>query len=151
MSLKKLVWLIGLCALITGCATNRQESSYEKNYASTDSATDMGMRYLLGRGVPKNNEKAFSYLSEAADNDPFAQNEIAYLYATGKGTKQDYAKAFKYYQKAANHDLASAQYNLGLFYLYGLGTEPNKTLARKWFQKSAAHGFEPAKQALAQY
>lgn len=146
MSIKKILLLMGLCVLFAGCSTGRYSDGPEKNI----SATDMGVRYLLGRGVPRDDAKAFYYFNQAAnEGDPFAQNEVAFMYASGKGTQRDYAQAVKYYQKAADHDLASAQFNLGMMYQYGMGTQPNRELAVFWYRKAAAHGFEPAKQALA--
>lgn len=151
MSIKKMLFASSsmiLCLLLTGCASG----AFGQGGMYAQSSSDMGMNYLLGRGVPQNNAKAFAYFSKAADEDDvFAQNEVAYMYAAGKGTTRDYKKALMYYKKAADHDLASAQFNLGLLYANGLGTEANKALAREWFQKSAAHGFEPAQVALKQY
>src|SRR3990167_3894460 len=123
MSIKRLILLMGLSVLFTGCSTGRYAGDMQGGYQGT---SNMGVRYLLGRGVPQDNEKAFYYFKQAAnDGDPLAQNELAYLYAAGKGTSRDYAQALIWYQKAADHDLASAQYNLGLMYLYGLGTPSN--------------------------
>lgn len=147
MSIQRLLWVIGLSMLFTGCTTTH----YEVVQGGT--STQKGVRYLLGRGVSKNNEKAFYHFSKAAneDNDVYAQNEVAYLYAAGKGTQKNYTKALYYYQKAANQGLASAQYNLGMMYANGLGTSPNQAIAHKWFAKSAAKGFEPARVVLEQY
>lgn len=150
MSIRKLMLLLGLSVLFAGCSTGRNGSEGFVAMAPATTA-DMGARYLLGRGVPKNESKAFSYFKQAADseNDPFAQNEVAYLYAAGKGTTRDDEKAIYYYTKAANHGLASAQYNLGLMYLHGIGTPRNKEEGLKWIRKAAGHGFEPAKRTLA--
>lgn len=149
MPIRRLLLLVGLCVLFAGCSTGR--SGFNELY-SDESSADLGTRYLLGRGVPQNNAKAFSYFSKAAnEDDPFAQNELAFMYAAGKGTPRDYSKALLYYSKAAEHGLASAQYNLGLMYLHGLGTPPNQTIAMKWFKQSAAHGFEPARKEVARY
>lgn len=148
MSIKKLVIGVSMSLLLAGCGSSRY-SGYPGTLSESD--TQLGSRYLLGHGVPQSNERAFYYFSQAASDDPLAQNEVAYLYAAGKGTAQNDGMAFKYYQQAANHGLASAQYNLGLLYLHGLGTPPNKEMAIHWFQKSAAHGFEPARLMLAQY
>src|SRR5580704_10295129 len=99
MTIKKWILLMGLCVLFTGCSTGRFPG--ETGPVST---TDMGERYLLGRGVPQNNAKAFSYFTQAAnEGNPFAQNELAYMYAAGKGTKRDDAKALFWYRKAANN------------------------------------------------
>jgi TPR repeat protein len=142
---------VGLSLLLSACAsTHKSDNIYPDSPMSKGkSNSDLGVRYLLGRGVVQNDVKAFYYFSqEAEEGNPFAQNEIAYMYAVGKGTSKNVSLAFYYYQKAAEQDLASAQYNLSLMYRYGIGIEPNKELELKWLNKSAAHGFEPAKQAL---
>lgn len=142
--------MIGLSMLLAACSTGRYAgndyASNQANQAATP--TEMGVRYLLGRGVQQDNEKAFHYFKQA-DDEPLAQNELGYMYAAGKGTEQDYTKALFYYEKAANQGLASAEFNVGMLNLYGLGTPPNKEAAMTWFKKSAAKGFEPAKRALA--
>lgn len=150
MSINRLIVIVGLSVLFTGCTTGRYATgNLPGSHFSDTGPTSMGVRYLMGRGVPQNNEKAFIYFSQAAENgDPFAQNELAYLYAAGKGTPKNPAKAFFWYQKAAEHGLASAQYNLGLLYRRGMGTPKNEALAIKWFKESALHGFEPARIAL---
>src|SRR3990167_9964166 len=91
MSTRRLLLLVGLSLLFAGCSTGRYgDDSVYRN----ESSTNLGKRYLLGQGVPQNNEKAFYYFNQAArDDDPFAQNEVAYLYAAGKGTARDYSKA----------------------------------------------------------
>lgn len=144
MSVQKFILIIGLCVLFTGCSTGRN------GIYGTQTNTQMGVRYLLGQGVPHNDAKALTYFEKAANTgDAAAANELGYMYAAGKGTSQNYQKSFYWYQRAANKGIASAQYNLGLLYLHGLGHAPNKTLAKQWIQKSAAAGFEPAKTTLA--
>ena len=92
MSIKKLLLLMGLSMLFAGCSTSNYYGNNSSAY-SDSSPKSMGVRYLLGRGVEQNNEKAFYYFSKAADqNDPFAQNEVAYMYAAGKGTARNNAK-----------------------------------------------------------
>jgi len=144
MSIKRLIVLLGLCGLFAACSTGRYDMM-------GGTSANMGVRYLLGRGVPQSDTKAFAYFrNQARHDDPFAQNEVAYMYAAGKGTTRDYGKALEWYQKAAQHGLESAQYNLSLMYLYGLGTPKNKPLAMQWLQKAASHGFEPAQAKLAE-
>lgn len=150
MSIKRMLCLITLCLLFTGCATQHYEGLDVLSTKEGDSTTLMGVRYLLGRGVKQDDERAFYYFNKAAaDGNPFAQNEVAYLYAAGKGTPRDYTKAFAWYKEAAENGLVSAQYNLGLFYLYGLGTKANKSLAKQWIKKAATRGFAPARLTLA--
>jgi TPR repeat protein len=150
MCIKRLVACIGMIFLLTSCATDKYGNSSFGFHASTN--TELGTQYLLGRGVAKNNDKAFYYFSEASEQgDPLADNELGYMYAAGKGTPRDYQQSFIHYEKAAKHGLASAQYSLGLMYLNGLGTPRNKAQAIEWFTQSAKSGFEPAKVALTRY
>src|SRR5436190_14838284 len=101
MSIKRLILIIGLCGLFAGCSTGR----YDLMKGTT---ANMGVRYLLGLGVPQSDTKAFNYFRwQAAQDDPFAENELAYMYAAGKGTTRDYKKALMWYQKAASHGLES--------------------------------------------
>lgn len=146
--LKYIVILITL--LLVGCASDRYPGNAPMVHAKKESATETGVRYLLGRGVRQNDEKAFEYFLKGANQgNARAQNQVAYMYAAGKGTEQDYGKAIEYYQKAADQGLMSAQYNLGLMYLYGMGTPVNEALGLEWVQKAASKGFEPAKETLA--
>lgn len=148
MTVWKKLFVIGVGTVLVGCATTGSQSV--KDIPNTTAG--MGERYLLGHGVPQNNQKAFTYFEKAAnEGDVFAQNEVAYMYAAGKGTHKDSAKALMWYKKAAERGLASAQYNLGLMYMNGIGTVTNKTEAMKWLQKSAKNKFEPALVALGQY
>jgi TPR repeat protein len=150
--IKQLLMFLGLSPLLlVGCSTPYVGDG-SMQIASQENAQSKGVRYLLGRGVPQDDAKAFSYFKQAAeDDDPFAQNELAYLYAAGRGTTQDYSQAIKWYQKAAANGLASAQYNLGLLYVNGMGTAPNRALGYRLFRQSAAHGFEPARLVLQQH
>ncbi len=148
MFIRKLLLLAGLSVLFTGCSTwgDMQTGNVP------DTTAGKGERYLLGYGVPQDNQKAFVYFNKAAnEGDVFAQNELAYLYASGKGTPQDNVKAFEWYKKAAARGLASAQYNVGLMYMYGIGTAPDKAQAMTYFRQSAASSFEPALKAVARY
>jgi TPR repeat protein len=148
----KKILIISLCLFISSCVTERGsdgENIDTSQMSSADTFT-MGMRYLLGKGVPQNNQKAVAYLEKSAETGyPYAENELGYLYIAGRGVPQNYETAFKWYQKSANHGLASAQYNLGLMYLNGVGTPVDKALAKKYFQEAAQRGFSPASRALA--
>jgi TPR repeat protein len=154
LHMKKLL-IIGLCLLTAGCGSSMSgmNSDFTKGgYASSNSDPyNMGMRYLLGQGVPKDESKAYHYLSKAASHgNPYAENELAYLYVSGSGVQKNNDQALYWYQKAADHGLASAQYNLGLMYLNGIGTPVDKAKAAKLFKMSADRGFPLASQALAQ-
>src|SRR5438552_1072875 len=104
MRIKNILITICLVLLFSACSTTR--SNDVSGSGKKESASALGVRYLLGRGVPQNDDKAFEYFKQAAnEDDPFAQNELAYMYAAGKGTPRNNALAFKFYQKAAEHNL----------------------------------------------
>lgn len=151
MTFKRLVVLIGIAFLVASCTTDKYGETHY-GFMRTSTNTDLGVKYLLGRGVKQDNKRAFYYFSEAASKgDPVAQNELAYMYAAGKGTPRNYGKAFIYYRQAADHGLISAQYNLGLLYMNGLGVPANKTKGLEWIKRAADGGFEPAQVALKRY
>lgn len=148
MNFSRLVVIIGMVFLIASCTTDKYGETFY-GFSSSSTTTDLGVKYLLGRGVKQDNKRAFYYFSQAAaKGDPIAQNELGYMYAAGKGTPRNDGKAFVYYHQAASKGLSSAQYNLGLLYMHGLGTPANKTKALEWFKLSADAGFEPARVAL---
>lgn len=151
MTLKKLIAVVATSALVVSCATGSSQSG-GLNFRTVSATSDMGVQYLLGRGVQQNDEKAMYYFTQAANRgDPFAKNQLGYMYLAGKGAERNPEKAFKYYKEAAEDGVASAQYSVGLMYLRGIGTAKNKNKAIEWFQNSAEGQFEPAQIALKKY
>lgn len=147
MLVKKLLFLVALSLSLFACSTDKMPHTGLWSGQETDTAK--GIRYLLGRGVQQDDAKAFYYFKRAAQqNDPFAQNELAYLYAAGKGVKKSNNQAFFWYQEAATQGLASAEYNVGFFYLHGLGVKKDKKKAIYWFNQAAQKGFGPAVKIL---
>src|SRR3990167_11189325 len=101
MSLIRFLLIIMLAIIITACANTPE---LRPNAAHT--AEQMGVRYLLGRGVKPDAATAFYYFKQAANaGNPFAQNELAYLYFAGKGTPPNRQQAFYWYKKAAEAGL----------------------------------------------
>ena len=75
---------------------------------------------------------------------------IGYLYDRGGvGIAKDYGQAMEWYRKASAHNVAEAEYFLGLHYVDGAGVDPDRDQARQWFQKAAEHGSADAKTRLA--
>src|SRR5437870_13579524 len=101
MSIKKLLLLGGLSVLFAGCSTNNYLAQNSAAW-SDNSPRNMGVRYLLGRGVEQDDKKAFYYFNKAAlQGDVLAQNEVAYLYGAGIGTARHNGLAFNWYEQAA--------------------------------------------------
>jgi TPR repeat protein len=82
----------------------------------------LGHLYFEGKGVEKDDKKAFDWLHKAAEQgDSIAQYTIGLMYHDGDGVEQDYSKALHWYQKSAGQGYYKAQYNLGHMYEKGNG------------------------------
>ena len=78
-----------------------------------DAQVYLGLSYLKGHGVPKNDKKAFSwYLSAAKKGNAYGQNAAAWMLQNGKGVKQNYREAIILYKKAATQGNHEARKNL---------------------------------------
>ena len=79
-----------------------------------------GTQYLLGRGVPKDEEQARSLLVQAAELDnPDALHLSYIMLAHGQGGPFDRAEAFRFLQRAAMLGHLEAIYSLGYCYMAG--------------------------------
>lgn len=62
----------------------------------------LGLMYLNGQGVAKNDQTAFEYFKSASENgDITAQYWLGVCYENGIGTKSDLNQAIFWYQKSA--------------------------------------------------
>jgi len=100
---------------------------------------NIGIYYLKGFGVPKNEKLAFDYFNKSS---AFAdsQNEIGYMYTSGSGVAQNDKLAMQWFLKAAEQNNTYAQNNIGVLYQHGRGVEKNPTKAMEWYKKSAELG-----------
>ena len=102
---------------------------------------ELGGLYHIGRGVTKDNQKAFKWYRKAADQGyADAQNGLGYIYQIGLGVTRDYQEAIKWYRKAAEQGHANAQYNLGRMYDYRWGVTQDYQEAIKWYRKAVEQG-----------
>jgi uncharacterized protein len=105
----------------------------------------LGMRYVEGNGVIKNDKEAARWLALAArQNQAEAQYQYGLALLQGRGVVQDYQAAFDWIEKPAQRGHAKAQYSLGELYRYGTGTAIDKARAYLWFNLAAAHGMDAA-------
>src|SRR6266403_100398 len=85
-----------------------------------ESEVELGLRYLDGKDVPKNQVEAVKWFRKAAEqNFAAAQNRLGVCYGNGEGVAKDQVEAVKWFRKAAEQNLAKAQYNLGLCFYAG--------------------------------
>lgn len=118
---------------------------------------NLGLLYLAGSGVYKDERKALEYFKQAAEKGNFASmRKLAFAYLNGEGVVKDYAEAQKWLLKAAEEDDMSpyaevhkARNALGALYEFGWGIEKDIVLAYAWYNIAASGGYEKAKQNLA--
>jgi TPR repeat protein len=104
----------------------------------------LGNCYQFGKGIGKNETKAFEWYLKSA-NTGFAgyaegQFNLGYCYENAVGTGKNETKAFEWYLRSAIAGNAKAQNRLGKCYVDGIGTNKNKIKAFGWFLKSAEKG-----------
>ena len=81
----------------------------------------LGLCYVRGIGVEKDEARAVELFAEGADQDYLpAVTELGLCYELGHGVEMDKANAAELYEEAADQDHAPAQCNLGCFYYDGI-------------------------------
>lgn len=106
---------------------------------------NVGQLYRLGRGVPRDYEKAVQWYAKAAEQrHSAARHNLAVIYEKGLGVPIDYAKAVQWYEKAASQDFGIAQFNLAVMYSLGQGTKRDLVKAYTWYDIAADRGVDGA-------
>ncbi len=95
MSLKYLIIYSLLSFTILGTiGCSKPLSSQNTNQSETNQLYEQGGKYFLGKGVPKDYQKAFSYFQMAAEKgSPIAQNDLAGMYFKGIGIQKNEEKS----------------------------------------------------------
>ena len=111
---------------------------------------ELGLRYLLGEGMPADTSQAVYWIKKAADqNLTSAEYNYAILLINGIGVPWDPFKAFKLIQNAADDGMVQAQYVIGILYTDNLTVRRDYNLAYYWIKKAADNNYEPAKEIVA--
>ena len=93
--------------------------------------------YSNGRGVGKDEEKAFYWCAKAANQGyPSAQYTTAYYYSNGIGVKRDYERAVKWYREAMANGHSLAYNNMAYMYVDGKGVEKSMEMAFEMVNKA---------------
>ena len=109
----------------------------------------LGLCFLRGDGVNKDEGKGFGYLMEAAlKGEENAQVLVGFCYKNGRGVKKDQIEALKWFEKAAMLGSSMGQAELGLCYLEARGISENKSLGINWLTKSANQGYATSQHIL---
>lgn len=84
----------------------------------------LGLMYLMGAGVKKDDDKAAALFRKAADqNEPSAQRYLGLMYRDGVGVKKSTSEAIMWLEKSAAQDCSEALSELAETYLIGTGDD----------------------------
>jgi len=150
------VWLPGAVAQTGGQAqqkplTPEQQAEQERQLRAwadrgdADAQFELGLRFLTGEGLNKNEAQGVDWLKKAAEQGHLrAQHVYGTLFEDGVGVKKDPEKAAEWFEKAASGGLPMAQHAVGVAYELGRGVEKDVSKATEWFQKAAAQNYPPS-------
>lgn len=111
---------------------------------------ELGIRYLLGEGIPADTSQAVFWMKKAANqNLTSAKYNYAIMLINGIGVRWDPFAAFKLFQSAANDGMVQAQYVVGILYTDNLTVRKDYNLAYYWIKKAADNDYEPAREIVA--
>lgn len=98
----------------------------------------VGICYLEGVGVEKDEAKGFEYMTKAMErHDSTATLYVADCLLKGIGTEQNVEKAielYKHLHEVRGHDVTTGAYALACIYRDGVYAEKNPALAEKYFR-----------------
>lgn len=101
----------------------------------------LGMAYMRGEGVEKDQVVGCGWLLKAAEQEmPQAQARIADAYLNGEGVGKSPAQAVSWYKRAAELGNAPAQLALARCHEAGIGSAVDMSLAFSFYQRAAGQG-----------
>lgn len=132
----------------TGKQSNTVESQEITNLrqkaekGDADAQARLGLKYALGKEVPKDRAEAAKWYRMAAEQgNAKGQLRLGNAYESGKGVQKDSVEALKLYRMAAEQGYNPAQYYMGEAYRRGnLGLQQDLSIALMWYEKAAAGG-----------
>lgn len=115
----------------------------------TAAQVTLGTMYLLGRGVPRNPERAAEWYRMAADaGDAWAQFSLGKMYLGGNGVPRDLREGIRLQRLAAEQGHPGAEYNMGVLYYNGEGVDRDYAAAALWMERAARQGDTEAQMVL---
>jgi TPR repeat protein len=123
-----------------------KEIAYAGN---VNAQVQLGVIYLTGDGVPKDDAEAVKWLQKAADMDnPLGERYLAEMYFKGRGVPADITQAAKWLRMAAEQGDAESEHNLAVLYTQGEGVPRNLKEAANWMRKAAEQNLAAGQQGL---
>jgi localization factor PodJL len=112
------------------------------NAGRPDAQLMIGLKYLSGDGVAKNDAEAAKWISRSAtQGNAVAEYWLGSLYQHGRGIAADPAQAIAWYDKAAAQGNRKAMHNLAIAYANGTGVAKDFMVAARWFTQAAQLGY----------
>lgn len=123
------------------------EIKFRANNEDPAAQNQIGLMYLSGKGMEKNELNAMTWFQKAAaQRFPSSLHNIARIY-----DKNNDPQAIVWYQKSSEENNAVSEYNLGRIFERGVLDQPiDITKARYWYAKAASKKF-PSNGASALY
>ena len=110
---------------------------------------ELGIRYLLGDGVPADTVLGAYWIQKAVEKKlTAAEFNYGILLMNGWGVKWNPFDAYDYFMDAAKDNMPQAEYVIGIFHTDNLVVKRDWAAAYKWVKKAADAGYEPAKKTL---
>jgi localization factor PodJL len=101
----------------------------------------LALRYAEGRGVEKDDAKALSLVTKAAQQGlVMAQYRLGAMYERGIGVPKDLMQAKTWYERAAKGGNRKAMHNLAVLFADGVGIGQSFQQAAQWFRQGAEYG-----------
>lgn len=113
----------------------------QKTQGAADDDAKRGFEFLFGKGVARDEEKAFQILKEAAAaGNLSAMGMVGRMYHDGTGTKADPGQAALHWHMAALLGSIPAKRDYGVARFQGDGAEKDVADGLTWIQLAAADG-----------
>lgn len=114
-----------------------------------EATADLGVLFLHGIHVKKDEKYAFQLLKRAAESkNAYAQVNLGFCFLYGKGTKRNFKQAVFWFTQAVEQGNADALYELGECYFSGCGVVQDMELACRMFLDAAEKGNVEAMDSL---
>jgi TPR repeat protein len=121
------------------------------NAGDAASQHELGLRYFLGKGFPRDTVRAAYWIHKSAEQKFLvAEYNYGVFLNNGWGVQWNPFEAFSYFDTASQHGLAEAEFMYGIFFTDNLAVPRDLNTAYHWIKKSSAAGYEPAKEVLVQ-
>ena len=135
-----------------GAAKDYAKSAYWlknaiEKYNNARSYTNLGISYVKGLGVNKDQTLGAKYLKKGAElGDDKAYFNLGVIYMEGLGVESDYDEAIRWFEKAneAKKSDKKVLYGMGLAYK----RKGDRKNAIEWLEKAVEHGHEDALKKL---